>query len=113
MAEIEITYLKGYCDLELPFYDKVCHSEYACEVQQCSNFYDGNNDPYTIPYGNCIHAKYNHCYKGCTTKSYEINTDYYDSESDSIPVVINRKTYDCVKVKLNGKCIFGEQYNEV
>ena len=110
MADIEIVYQIGYCDSELPFYDEVCQSEMGDEIKsrECSNYNDGSMNPCHIPYGNCIHAKYHYCYKGSTTKKYAIYTNCYDRVTESIPVTINNKTYECKKVKLNGKCIFNE-----
>ena len=125
MAEIEIVYLKGYCDCEMPFYDEGCHSEFASEVGKgcdCSCFDAGGDKGSDMvnmgdgcigfTHGNCINAKYHYCHKGCTTKKYEIHTDCYDRETDSTQVTIGNKTYDCVKVKLNGKCIFNSYDDE-
>lgn len=107
MANIEIVYRKGSCEFNFSKYKPYCHSEYACEAPpDCSYFSDGTDiRAGVIGYGNCVHAKYQYCYKGMSTNNYEVEED--DNEPIML-VKIGKKEYECVKVKLNGKCIFNE-----
>ena len=120
MADIQIVYRVGYCahhnDEE---YSYTCHTSYAKDFSGCRGFSYGDNKggveftvdgkPFSfVPYGDCAYAKYIYKYKGWTGKRYEIEPyeNNFSPELDCMIVTIGNKQYDCVKVILDGKCIY-------
>ena len=123
MADIEIIYRKGYCELEERGYghdieyDIGCHECWA-EDSNCKYFahpepLQAEDGTRIIPFGDCAHAKFEYRYKGWSGKRYEMEEyrDPYNSHLDSMLVKLGKTEYNCVKVIMNGKCIFNE-YDE-
>lgn len=108
MAEIQIVYREGYCDFSQPGYSLQCHME--CCDNGCRYFYGDEKEPNVIPFGDCKRASFHYKYKGWSGKRYEIEEcfDPYNPHLDSMLVTLGKTTYDCVKVILDGKCIFNE-----
>ena len=113
MAELEFVYRIGYCELtgscdpNYLMYCDQCHTA-AADVLGCRHYNSGKTDPYHIPFGDCIHADFKYKYKGVTTKNYNIDLqeDIYNQHLTCLVVTIGKKSFECVKVTLNGKCIF-------
>ena len=110
MAEIEIVYREGFCEFAMGEYSDFCHSENAEEFPPCMAFDNGKKalqakhpNRIVFPFGDCVNAKYMYRYKGIVSKKYEIQPDIL---SDVMHVTIGNQIYVCVKVKLNGKCLF-------
>lgn len=120
MADIQIVYRGGFCEYHNEEeYCQMCHTSYAKECGGCRSFAYGDNSggiefsidgkPFSVvPFGDCAHAKYNYKYKGWTGKRYEIEQDEHGltPELDCMLVTLGSKQYDCVKVILDGKCIY-------
>lgn len=116
MADIEIIYETGHCELN-GAYDEECFSEYA-GYQGCRQFEEDKEDePVSenclgvLPYGNCKHAIRDHIHKGWSGKKYWIGEPYFDHYEKRVIVELGKTVYCCCKVKLNGKIIFNE-YDE-
>ena len=113
MAEIQIVYREGYCAYRLPCYNTGCHTECASDMR-CKSFYQkeevSENGLKVIPFGDCDRAKFHYKYKGWSGKRYEIEEcfDPYNPHLDCMLVTLGKTTYECVKVILDGKCIFNE-----
>lgn len=117
MAEIQIVYRYYFC--EYPWceddFNIFCLTSSARDTT-CREFSDGGIE-YTedgvkiIPNGDCIHAKWEYRYKGWVGKRYEIEEykDTYDPYLSCMRVKLGNKEYDCVKVILNGECIFNNE----
>lgn len=117
MADVQIVYREPYCD------DWRCHEEFCmqCYTDACARDLgcDGYKSPkpYTDEHGNrvlplsvCENAKYRYVYMGWTGKKYEMaeERDNMTPELDCMDVWLGSRNYKCVKVILNGKCIFNE-----
>lgn len=117
MAEIEIVYETGHCELNDASYGEECHSEYACDMG-CRQFEEdkeyGPLPPNCLgikPYGNCKHAITDYIHKGWSGKKYEIGAPFTYDYEEHVMVTLGKTDYCCCKVKLNGKIIFNE-YDE-
>lgn len=109
MADIEIIYREPYCRMRQSDFDYQCFtSEADCGV--CEYFHRGEYTPPAFPLGNCVHAKFRYKYKGIVAKRYEIETfeDDYNPHLNCMDVTVCKRTYECVKVVLNGKVIYNE-----
>lgn len=106
MAEIEIVYREGHCVYNGKEYCDQCHTCTA-EDMGCEYFHQ-EKKPNVIPFGDCDRARFDYIYKGWAGKHYEMEEfrDPYNPQLDCMVVTMGRKAYDCVKVTLNGKCIF-------
>lgn len=99
------------------YFDMQCYTAVAgdcgCKYFQEENDTVGEDGVHTIAFGDCVHAKWLYKYKGWSGKNYEIEElhDPYNPHLDSMLVTLGRRTYDCVRVALNGKTIFDE-YDE-
>ena len=100
MADIEIVYRKRACDFREKTLCEQCFTDFAGDIG-CRMFYGDET-------GCCIHAKYEYVYKGWSGKRYEMQEyhNIYYFEEDCMEVVLGNQSYDCVKVTLNGKCIY-------
>ena len=120
MAEIEIVYREGYCEIDFgagKCFNTQCYTAVAedagCKYFQADNETVGEDGVRTLAFGDCVHAKWLYKYKGWSGKNYEMEElrDPYNPHLDSMQVTLGRRIYDCVKVVLNGKIIFDE-YDE-
>lgn len=122
MAEIEIIYRSSrYCWMDKADYCMQCHTAAAKDLG-CRAFRaeakgkTSENSIGTIPFGNCIYAKFRHSRKGWAGKRYEIGEpeeDPYNWHLNTIPVVLGNTLYEyCVKVTLNGKVIYNNYDDE-
>lgn len=117
MAEIQMVYREGYCDYTRGEYCIQCHT--ACAHDSgCRYYYEGvtendANGVLLIPFGDCLRAKFMYKYKGWIGKRYDIEelSDQYNPHLDCMIVRIGGRRYECVKVVLDGKCIYNE-YDE-
>lgn len=117
MADIEIVYRVPYCDYGENKICEQCFTEYASDLS-CRSFYGGVKEEtivdgrkvLKIPFGDCDRAKFKYIHKGWTGKRYEMEEvhDQYNPHLDYMDVRLGNQFYDCVKVTLNGKCIFNE-----
>ena len=111
MAEIQIVYREGYCDYNCSKFCGQCYTG-AAEDNGCKYYHGGCaievNGQKVIPYGDCTRARFRYIHKGGCWKNYEMEevTDEYNPHLDSMLVTLGRTTYDCVKVKLDGKVIY-------
>lgn len=113
MAEIQIVYwADGWCDYNRPDYCMQCHTM-AAEDMGCKYFIpDGptvtEDGKKIIPFGDCARANIKYNRKGWSGKNYEMEefSDPYNPHLDYMQVTLGRTTYDCVKVILDGKCIY-------
>ena len=125
MADIQIVYREGFCECHNEEYCQTCHTSYAKDFGCCRLFaysdnsggieYSIDGKPFSVvPFGDCVHAKYNYKYKGWTGKRYEIEQDEHDltPKLDCMLVTLGSKQYDCVKVVLDGKCIYNNYDDE-
>lgn len=113
MADIQIVYwAKDYCDFNLDDYCMQCHTQDA-EYLGCKYFLPADTGT-VIPFGDCSRAKVKYNIKGWTGKNYEMEefTDPYNPHLDCMQVTLGRTTYDCVKVILDGKCIYNNYDDE-
>lgn len=111
MAEIQMVCREGYCDEFIDeAYGRACHTCWAEEEEPCRQFTHPKRDLGAIPFGDCNHAKFRYIYKGVSAKNYEIEPfeDVFNSHLKCMYVTVGRRTYECVKVILDGKCIFNE-----
>lgn len=119
MADIQIVYwAEDYCDFNIGNYCMQCHTVNA-EDLGCKYFIPDDagtaeNGRKIIPFGNCERAKVKYKLKGWSGKNYEMEefTDPYNPHLDYMQVTLGRKTYDCVKVILDGKCIYNNYDDE-
>lgn len=113
MAEIEIIYREGYCKCSGDRYCTQCHTECA-EDLGCSMFNDGKHEENVIPFGDCIHAKFEYAYKGMSVKNYELKAcdDLYNPHLNCMLLETRNGSYQCEKVVLNGKVIYGEDFEQ-
>ena len=109
MANIEIKYREGYCEMGCSEYNTQCHTQYA-EDMGCSFFNEGKHEKNVVPFGDCVYAKFDYGYKGMTVKNYDMRVcdDNYNPHLNCMIVETARKSYQCEKVILNGKCVYGE-----
>lgn len=115
MAEIQIKYRYYVCDLVGFEASRECLSECA-EHTGCIGFEDGGIQRdeelgcVKIPYGDCIHSNWEYGYKGWVGKQYEMEeyNDVYSPHMNCMRVKLGKKEYDCVKVTLNGECIYNK-----
>ena len=113
MADIQIVYRDGYCEIAecncdvIGNYCTQCHTQ-AAEDLGCKYYDEGSHDANVIPFGDCIHALFRRKYKGIVAKKYDIEPfeDNYNMHLNCMAVTAGRKTYYCDKVILNGKCIY-------
>lgn len=108
MYEIQMVYRDGgRCTCGCDEYNMQCHTV-AGEDVDCQCFCHPNHKPNEIPFGDCIHAVFQYCYKGLTTKTYEMEPfeDPYNWHLNCMMVTVRGRTYDCEKVILNGECIY-------
>lgn len=113
MAEIQIVYWADrWCDYNCPGYSMQCHTM-AAEDMGCKYFIpDGptvtEDGKKIIPFGDCARANSKYNRKGWSGKNYEMEefSDPYNPHLDYMQVTLGRTTYDCVKVILDGKCIY-------
>lgn len=123
MADIEIVYREPYCDsswwAEPACFETQCFTGCAGDMG-CKWYSDGGrkineHGRIEIPFGNCIHAKFKYKYKGWNGKKYEIEKveDPNNPHLDYMEVYLGSERYECVKVILNGKCIYNEYDEEV
>lgn len=115
MAEIQMIYREGYCDLRyvnpIVADGNYCEQCHTCSGEDlgCPEFNDGRRPgEIRIPFGDCKNAKFETRYKGVTVKNYEIEPfiDDYNRHLDCMLVTIGKKQYECTKVILNGECIY-------
>lgn len=121
MAYVEMVYIECYCECRLEDeFDMQCFTD-AAEDGGCVSYthdkrYTDEKGILHIPSYACKHARTNYIHKGVTAKSYEIEpeheSDYDDGWYKTAKVYIGRRGYDCVKVKLDGKCIFNSYDDE-
>lgn len=116
MAEIQIVYREGFCgysDWQKEF-NTQCYTVVAGDAG-CRAYSDGgkrygDDGIEIIPTGECIYACWKYKYKGWSGKNYEIEElhDPYNPQLDCMRVKLGRTEYDCVKVILNGECIYND-----
>lgn len=117
MADIEIVYRIGHCAENCPDYDLDCHSNHA-DFTGCSRYISLNpyydNGRLIIPVGDCSKAVFEYKRKGWTGKRYEMEEvhDDFDPGIDYMEVTIGNRIYNCVKVILDGKCIYNNYDDE-
>lgn len=116
MAEIEIIYREGYCERMGCDYDTQCHTSVA-EDLGCPMFNVEEHEENVIPFGACIHAKFKYIYKGMSVKNYELRVydvydDPYNPQLSCMMLKTRNGSYDCEKVVLNGKVIYGEDFEQ-
>lgn len=101
MADIQIVYREGHCRYNQRDYNTQCHTlaaDFGCK------YFCKHEDGY------CDRAEFIYIYKGWTGKRYKLEEvrDPYNPWLDRMDVTLGNRTYDCVKVTLDGKCIFNE-----
>ena len=113
MAEIEIIYREGYCERMCGDYHIQCHTECG-EDMGCQMFNGGKHGENHIPFGDCIFAKFKYKYKGMSIKNYELeeDNDPFNPHLDCMMLTTRNGWYPCEKVVLNGKVIYGENFDE-
>lgn len=114
MAEIEIIYREGYCECMGGDYCAQCHTQCA-EDLGCKMFNEGKHEKNVIPFGDCVHANFKYVYKGASVKKYEIEKfeDDYNPHLNCMFVTLGKTMYECEKVVLNGKVIYGEDFEPI
>ena len=124
MADIEIVYRMPYCEHDLAAIKDFNTQCFTCVANNtgCKYFNDGGKKEsvingiktIVIPFGDCIYAKFKYIYKGWSGRRYEMEEqkDPHNPHLDSMKVMLGNKVYDCVKVTLNGKCIYNEYDDE-
>ena len=118
MAEIKIEYRKGYCDLNSDNYCEQCQTMWAKDVG-CPMFNDGGerlseNGRRVIPFGDCVHAKFDYLWKGLSVKNYDIHEhkDDYNLHLNCMIVETRYDYYECEKVELDGVVIYDNTNEE-
>lgn len=114
MAEIEIIYRDhGYCARMGRKYCMQCHTA-AAEDLGCPMFNDGEHEKNFIPYGDCVYAEFKYIHKGMSIKNYELyaDDDPYNPHLDCMMLKTRNRLYECEKVVLNGKAIYGEDFEQ-
>ncbi len=111
MAEIEIVYREGYCELDGGEYCMQCHTQ-AAEDLGCTMFNEGKHEKNVISFGDCIHAMFKYKYKGMSIKNYELkeDNDPYNPHLDCMMLKTKNCLYQCEKVVLNGKVVYSEHF---
>ena len=111
MAEIEIIYREGYCECMGGDYDTQCHTQCA-EDLGCKMFNEGKHEKNVIPFGDCVHAVFKYKYKGMSIKNYELEEliDDYNPHLNCMMLKTRNDWYECEKVVLNGKVIYGGDF---
>ena len=116
MADIEMVYREGKCNKDMSCYDGFCHLTVADDMKgDCKSFRKIDYNEATHPAGICRHVRFDYIYKGWTGKRYEIkkcDSDPYNPHLDCMLVTLGKTTYECVKVILNGDCIYNEYDKE-
>ena len=111
MADIEIVYRVGYCDdcIYSKNYNTQCHTCVA-EDMSCKGYSNGVHNENVIHFGDCVNARFKYIRKGWTGKRYEMEemNDDYNPHLNCMEVILGNTLYYCVKVVLNGKCIYNE-----
>jgi hypothetical protein len=112
MADIEIIYSEGYCECMGGDYCMQCHTQVA-EDLGCKMFNEGKHEKNVIPFGDCIHANFKYIYKGMSIKNYELEAldDPYNPHLNCMMLKTRNDWYQCEKVVLNGKVIYGEDFD--
>lgn len=110
MAELQLTYRIGRCLERRSEYCEQCHT-CAADYMGCKGYDAGKHDPYVIPFGDCINAVFDIGYVGTTTNRYQMekSEDPYNQHLNCMEVKLGRKTYECTKVVLDGKCIYNAE----
>lgn len=113
MAEIEIVYRVGYCGYNRPKYCEQCHTCCANDMGCEYAYIDGivrTAKGIEIPSGVCNRAMFEYKRKGWVGKRYEIEEyeDPYNPWLNCMSVKLGNTYYNCVKVTLNGECIYNE-----
>ncbi len=117
MAEIQIVYRKGYCECCGSDYDTQCHTQSAGDLG-CRMFNDWNQEETfensqrirSIPFGDCIHAKFKYIHKGMSLKNYKLEEldDPYNPHLNCMELKTRNVVYFCEKVILDGNCIYDD-----
>ena len=113
MVEIQIVYRNYFCDIGWEDeFSTLCFTGVA-DCTGCKAFSNGGisrdeEGHLIIPYGDCVHAQWDYRYKGWVGKRYEMEEikDADDPHLDCMRVRLGKTEYDCVKVTLNGECIY-------
>ena len=111
MAEIEIIYREGYCLYNYDIYCMKCHMGCAEDVG-CLMFKKETFEENDIPFGDCVYAKFKYIYKGMSIKNYElkVDDDPYSPYFNCMMLKTRNGLYPCEQVVLNGKVIYGEDF---
>lgn len=112
MADIEIIYREGYCELMGNDYCMQCHTQCAGDLG-CRMFNEGKHEKNVIPFGDCIYAVFENKYKGMSIKNYALEEvkDPYNPHLNCMMLKTRNNLYQCEKVVLNGKIIYGEDFD--
>lgn len=120
MAEIQIVYREGFCDHWSggEGFHGQCYTSCARDMG-CRWYSDGGekvspDGVKIIPFGDCVYAAWKYKRKGWSGKNYEMeeSEDPYNPHLDCMIVTLGRTEYECVKVILDGKCIYNEYDDE-
>lgn len=113
MANIQIVYLKRYCEQMWDKFTGQCYSDAAedlgCPRFCCREKYDDEEGITHIPKYSCIYATYKKAFKGMTVKNYELEENCDDIEDeffDTMTLSTKNYEYDCIKVTIDGECIY-------
>lgn len=107
MANIEMQYLVPFCSRNHYEHCTQCHTQAACDLG-CRDYYDGEDDPNAVSFGDCAHAHYKTAYKGLSIKKYDIleQHDPWHNPSFFAEVKVGTATFMCSKVTLNGEVVY-------
>ena len=120
MADIQIVYREGFCShwSEGDSFCIQCYTSCAGDMG-CKFYSDGGKKTdadglVIIPFGDCVYADWKYKYKCWSGKNYEMEEEHdpYNPHLDSMCVRLGKTEYDCVKVILDGKCIYNEYDKE-
>ena len=111
MAEIEIVYREPYCECMGGDFNTQCYTHAAKDLG-CKMFNEGKHEKNVIPFGDCVHAAFKYKYKGMSIKNYELEEfiDDYNPHLNCMMLKTRNDWYECEKVVLNGKVIYGEDF---
>lgn len=117
MAEIQMVYRDYICDAVYGGGYKEhcmqCHTEAAGDLG-CRGYKHEDVPENVIPCSACVHAIEMRCYKGVSTKRYEMHEfeDSYNPWLNCMHVIIGKGEYDCEKVVLDGQVIYDKTAQE-
>ncbi len=113
MAELQLTYRRGCCQLRMEDYCEQCHT-CAADMIGCDMYDNGKTNACLFPFGDCRYAVLRVGYLATTTKNYQMEPEEnaYNPHLNCMIVRLRGKIYKCTKVKLDGETVYDSEQED-